>query len=991
MNIRRIFVTLFPVVALAACNTEDERNASLDGDQQVEISEDDRNPTTHTVAFNVPDYFERVGGGALTQTVDHGEDAEPPVLDSESHRFDSWSTPLKNIRRTTSVTVNSTINTYEVEFVADPDGKVTIEDGPRQRQFVPHGSNAEPPDIQMPEPPLYDFVEWSDPITAVTGPMTLYPVIKRRTDLETFEVAFDLGSFFVPASGSDAELVNQEIEEFSSAVPPQVSSDTHVFTGWDSDDYVEVASDVTISPLFEPKVFTIVFDISGHPDLSFGAFGPDPVQEVEYGGRAEPPDIEPDDPMLFSGWDTDFNFITGDMVIRPDEIEDPVVVEFRLGEEGEADVLTYVGGPSLTQAMAEGDTPSEPGVYAPEFDVLTWRRSDVDNNCEPPEGEDEISFSECGFGLLPAENDAGDPNVYYPVLEAVDEDLETYTVTFEVPGQFQHDADSPDLVQTIPEGRNALPPQLTADVPYQVFLWWGDTGAEFMDVQDDLTLSATTEELREPGPVEVKPVGPYLEITWGGTANADRYQVFAGPEEFEATEEGITEFLQSGGRPESIDSEEDFNVRWDIDEIDETYFVVVAPVIQRAGMNFRGELSDRIEVIAIYPEAGRPVSVGRDHGCLGDEDEIYCWGSNTSERFDSQVTEYSSPTDVPELADSFNGGNLQAISAMNTTLCLVSDAPEVYCFGDSGSLFSGAESRMASGSDILSIVQGHDHLVLLGHADGDRSVYTGGDNVFAQMLRFTDETQFQAATSQEGLPVDSIPGDAYVVSDPITEEIYAGPATTCLLNVDGEVVCGGAPVWSGDDAETLMNQDPVMPTKLEDIGTPVRDVAVGEDFMCVLTDDREILCRGNNLRGAVTGVVPDAGDPDNEAPESVTEWHALENHTQPDRPFNNMVRLQAGAGYACAVSRRGLGYCWGDNSHGQLGIPLTPPEYNMHILTLGNEDRVVIDFRLGDRTGCMVDNEADIYCWGDNTASAAGVVDEGVSPSSVEQPTRLDW
>ena len=83
------------------------------------------------------------------------------------------------------------------------------------------------------------------------------------------------------------------------------------------------------------------------------------------------------------------------------------------------------------------------------------------------------------------------------------------------------------------------------------------------------------------------------------------------------------------------------------------------------------------------------------------------------------------------------------------------------------------------------------------------------------------------------------------------------------------------------------------------------------------------------------------------------------------------VDVDVGARHACAIGVDGDVYCWGDNAHGQLGINSTvatslPVEVQLPVNTRA------MSISAGSQHTCVVTTVGELYCWGDSSNQQLG-------------------
>lgn len=178
-----------------------------------------------------------------------------------------------------------------------------------------------------------------------------------------------------------------------------------------------------------------------------------------------------------------------------------------------------------------------------------------------------------------------------------------------------------------------------------------------------------------------------------------------------------------------------------------------------------------------------------------------------------------------------------------------------------------------------------------------------GDDVTWSMTWTVNGAPYTGPTADATWPGDTVPAD----------QLREGQTWTCTA--------------TADDGEAATALDPVR--TVVSVGVPAvtgRPVA-GISFSCVLGDDLEIVCWGED--GEDRKASPPAG------------------------PF---VRVYAGGQFACGLRSDDLRLdCWGDPSNGAVDAP----------------DEVVVDAALGLDHGCALRPDGTIACWGHDDAGQA--------------------
>jgi len=194
--------------------------------------------------------------------------------------------------------------------------------------------------------------------------------------------------------------------------------------------------------------------------------------------------------------------------------------------------------------------------------------------------------------------------------------------------------------------------------------------------------------------------------------------------------------------------------------------------------------------------------------------------------------------------------------------------------------------------------------------------------------------------------------------------LAAGSETTCAIDTTRHAWCWGQNHFGEVGDGTTQNR--YGPVRVSDLGT-VTDIesSAMSDSMCALTVAERVECWGYNVHGQLgNGSTADADTP------------------QPVPGLTGVSALAVGGGHACAVSGRfKLPSCWGDNTHGQLGLDrVGGPD----VLSPTSLDDVagVTDISAGYNHTCAVSRQQDVpvpaeYCWGGDAYGQLG--DDGTT------------
>ena len=152
-------------------------------------------------------------------------------------------------------------------------------------------------------------------------------------------------------------------------------------------------------------------------------------------------------------------------------------------------------------------------------------------------------------------------------------------------------------------------------------------------------------------------------------------------------------------------------------------------------------------------------------------------------------------------------------------------------------------------------------------------------------------------------------------------QVLARSYTTCVLLVDGGVLCFGGDSEGQLGQASGFHAEGVLPSLLTTVALPddpkldddnrAVEIAVGDAFVCALMwDHRSIYCWGDNADGQLGTGSKLASDPSNLVPVDLGISQC---------PATTVLALEAGGTSACALLSNGEVKCWGGNHAGQLG------------------------------------------------------------------------
>jgi alpha-tubulin suppressor-like RCC1 family protein len=204
--------------------------------------------------------------------------------------------------------------------------------------------------------------------------------------------------------------------------------------------------------------------------------------------------------------------------------------------------------------------------------------------------------------------------------------------------------------------------------------------------------------------------------------------------------------------------------------------------------------------------------------------------------------------------------------------------------------------------------------------------------------------------------------------------VGAGPDFSCALLTSGQVRCWGAnfhgQLGTGPDRDHSL----VPVTVLSSGGGPLTNVtslSVGSLHVCAVLSSGGAKCWGANTFGQLGDNTTSSRD----FPADVWGFAA------------DVSSIEAGSAHSCLTTIQPAGgnvYCFGNNSHYQLGDGTTDPSWiPKQVMGLVN----VEEANAGDRHSCARTIAGLLYCWGDNSE---GMLGDGTTLTAVGPTTIID-
>lgn len=311
------------------------------------------------------------------------------------------------------------------------------------------------------------------------------------------------------------------------------------------------------------------------------------------------------------------------------------------------------------------------------------------------------------------------------------------------------------------------------------------------------------------------------------------------------------------------------------------------------------------------------VALGSDFGCLVFSNGVSCWGANDHGQLGNGTKVLSAA-----LVAVIGISNVSQITVGDHFACSTDSNRDTYCWGQNSSGQLGISAGVDQPTRIPT------------GATSSAYISAGTNNLCA--LKLTGEILCvgDSTSGQSGyLSTSAIPLTNSTASN--LSKVSAGADTSCAIDSNGLLQCWGA----------------LKP--ISTYGGTFSDVSVGNGSACAVTSEKKLLCWGSNSAGQL-------GDGSNRTSMSLV---SVSNSTA------SFEKVSVGYKHSCAVTSDGLVYCWGDNSHLQLGSTGADSKVPKVVPGIATATSVAV----GDYHSCAQQTNGSITCWGDNSKKQISV------------------
>ena len=388
-----------------------------------------------------------------------------------------------------------------------------------------------------------------------------------------------------------------------------------------------------------------------------------------------------------------------------------------------------------------------------------------------------------------------------------------------------------------------------------------------------------------------------------------------------------------------------------------TCAVTAAGGLQCWGSNYAGQLGDgtsqwRVQPTSVVGLSSGVVAVaaGDAHTCaLTDAGAVRCWGNNQyGELGDGIGWQRLTPYAVSGL-----GSGIRAIAAGANYSCAITDAGGAKCWGQNqnGQLGDGSQFPRNVPTDVVGLSSGVSAIGLAGFYYGAHTCALAGPNVLC--WGYNREGELGDGTSTLRTTPTAVTGLGAAAL-----AISTGAYRSCALLANGAAECWGNN-FSGELGDaTIWNRR--SPVQVLGLAADAVALASGFEANCAFRVGGTVDCWGNNYYGAL-GI---GADSFRATPVDVAGL------------TSQVVAIDKGGAFGCAISTSGTVMCWGLNASGQLGDGTNLSHAQPVAVTgLGG---TAVALATGGSHACALTTAGAVECWG---ANGSGQLGDGTSSS----------
>ena len=346
------------------------------------------------------------------------------------------------------------------------------------------------------------------------------------------------------------------------------------------------------------------------------------------------------------------------------------------------------------------------------------------------------------------------------------------------------------------------------------------------------------------------------------------------------------------------------------------------------------------------------LSLGLSHSCATIDGELFCWGDNSYGQLGHSLTE---GTSFPVIIVEEEREGWEIVSTGNNHSCGITGG-DLFCWGQNnyGQIGDGTKNTRVEPVYISSEIEKAWEDISLGafHSCGisGKEIYCWGSNKYGQLGNGASGFDCKYSDGKPGICSDS-KKPVRIGEDFKWKKLSAGGYYTCGIEKKGSLYCWGAvPSLSNKRLYHSPQEYFDKPVKLDE--SKIWDsISIGSRHLCGISGGM-LFCFGANDRNQINSM-PN---------EYFSDFIKIDES-------NNWTSISSASCHNCGVNS-GEVKCWGCNNNGQLGrgslSRSSVPE------KINSEHKDWIYVATSSTSSCGIRDNKDIYCWGSNSHGQLG-------------------
>lgn len=351
--------------------------------------------------------------------------------------------------------------------------------------------------------------------------------------------------------------------------------------------------------------------------------------------------------------------------------------------------------------------------------------------------------------------------------------------------------------------------------------------------------------------------------------------------------------------------------------------------------------------------------------------KVYCWGDGNS----GQLGNGQMGSLIPvEIDTSLLGieNKFKQITAGYYYYCGVHDSGKIYCWGKNafGTLGNGTTVNSNTPVEINMTETGYSNnfksVIAATHGDYNFSAHTCGIHINGKAFCWgkNESYEFGNGTNTDSLVPTAMDMSAF--SSPTILSLSAGRDHTCVIDANKKLYCWGINTSGLLGTGNTTNQtSPIeVNTSTINVANNFKKVSTSWSHTCAIHNNNKLYCWGNSNQGQVG-----SGSFSSEVlfPTLVAF---------PSIGFANQIKdVDVGISGTCALNMSNKGFCWGENTWGQVGIGFMGNNYHTPV-PVESQPAVAANFiKLYSTHGhhaCGINANRKTYCWVDASSGQLG-------------------